>query len=497
MKQFIILATAIGLFFSCQRQQAPLPTLSEKVGFARTSTNAEINDFLKTIAETNKHFQYFELGQNTQGQSIGALKIAKGEFGENPDKLRVLIFAQQHGNEPSGMEACLLWIAKLSGRGSQSILKNLDICIIPQLNPFGGDSLRRTNAEGTDLNRDHLLLTAPETIALQKLFHQYLFHVTIDIHEYYPYGRAWREFGAFKNFDVQVGTLTNPNVAPELRNYALEQVFPLLEEQLNQNNFSFFHYIVGPAPNLGPTRHSTADINDGRQSFGILNTLSFIFEGLNGKDSTTHNLEHRARAQLLCLETLIDKLSKDARHIHQMVGHTRDRLIAFPEEKKVSIRIEHHSDGTPLRLPLISASTNRDTLIEIQEYLSKVVSTLDVAKPKAYLIPDSCVSLIDLLKKHHISFQPASVQSANKASAYLIKSLIESVDEELENVLPEIVETEVEFNPEHYIYVPLNQISGNKLVIMLEPQSLFGLINTSSFNHLLKEGGQYPVLRIN
>ncbi|MGB5850321.1 MAG: hypothetical protein WBH40_17665 [Ignavibacteriaceae bacterium] len=32
-------------------------------------------------------------------------------------------------------------------------------------------------------------------------------------------------------------------------------------------------------------RHSTYDINDGRQSFGILNSFSSIQEGLNCKDS--------------------------------------------------------------------------------------------------------------------------------------------------------------------------------------------------------------------
>ncbi|MDZ7762884.1 MAG: hypothetical protein U5K00_00445 [Melioribacteraceae bacterium] len=47
----------------------------------------------------------------------------------------------------------------------------------------------------SDLNRNHLILTEPETIGLHKLFNEYHFEVTMDVHEYYPFGKSAEEYG--------------------------------------------------------------------------------------------------------------------------------------------------------------------------------------------------------------------------------------------------------------------------------------------------------------
>ena len=52
------------------------------------------------------------------------------------------------------------------------------------MNPTGSEIDTRFNANGMDLNRNHLILTEPETIALHKLFDKYFFEATMDVHEY-------------------------------------------------------------------------------------------------------------------------------------------------------------------------------------------------------------------------------------------------------------------------------------------------------------------------
>jgi murein tripeptide amidase MpaA len=62
----------------------------------------------------------------------------------------------------------------------------MDIAIVPQMNPDGSEQNQRRNGNNADLNRNHLILTEPETMALHRFFDNYLFEVTMDIHEYFP-----------------------------------------------------------------------------------------------------------------------------------------------------------------------------------------------------------------------------------------------------------------------------------------------------------------------
>ncbi len=144
-----------------------------------------------------------------------------------------------------------------------------------------------------DLNRNHLILTEPETIAMHKLFDEYLFEVTMDVHEYYPYTEDYLQYGYIKYFDEQIGTTTNPNVSERIRNFSNAEYLPFIESYLNERNFTFHNYIPGGPPEINLIRYSTYDINDGRQSLGIQNSFSFIQEGKNGKDSI-ENIQKRA-----------------------------------------------------------------------------------------------------------------------------------------------------------------------------------------------------------
>ena len=73
------------------------------------------------------------------------------------------------------------------------------------MNPDGAEVNKRRNGNGDELNRNHLILTEPETIALHKLFDKYLFEVTLDVHEYFPYGETWQKYGYRSNTDELLG----------------------------------------------------------------------------------------------------------------------------------------------------------------------------------------------------------------------------------------------------------------------------------------------------
>ncbi|MCM3723283.1 M14 family zinc carboxypeptidase [Solibacillus isronensis] len=80
-------------------------------------------------------------GYQTEAEKGEPIYLAK--FGDNdPNKKRILITAQIHGNEQIGAEAAIDIMQKLSSNGKEikEILDNVSIWIMPRINPEGADN---------------------------------------------------------------------------------------------------------------------------------------------------------------------------------------------------------------------------------------------------------------------------------------------------------------------------------------------------------------------
>jgi hypothetical protein len=490
-----ILYLFLGLTLSsCQ---LTIESPSHLRAFSSPATSEEVIRFSQRASSKSDWLSLETFGRSETGIPLVAIKAAN-PGNKNPNPLKVMIFAQQHGNEQSGKEAALLLISDLAKDINTHWLDNMEIWIIPQMNPDGSDVNERRNAGGLDLNRDHIALLAPETRALHNLFFREMPHVTVDIHEYQPFTESWENFGAFKTFDVQVGIPTNLNVDPLIRNFAYADILPTLENHLISKGFSFQNYIVGPVPTEGRTRHSTVDLDDGRHSFAILNTLSLIYEGINGRDGFTENLERRTYGQYEAIMALLNFLHENHEQTLQMVENGRNNLMNAIPGEMVAIRMEHHPDGNPLRLTLSSSKTGLDTLVVVENYHPVVKTSLEVSRPKAYLIPSGDSLLLQFLQLHQVQILESFELSSDIVKSWTISKINKSEDEELTNRFPEVVMEVVspESLQQNYVYVSTAQLHSNFLVQMLEPQSMLGLAQRPGYEYLLKEGERFPVLRV-
>ena len=485
----------LALWLTACGTQIESPTVLRS--YQQPATSQEVIDFVETAVMSSDKLYHTVIGHSDGGTPLVAVH-ASDPYEYPDDKLHVLIFAQQHGNEQSGKEAALLLIRDLAKGKYNHWFEKLELWIVPQLNPDGSDVNERRNAGGIDLNRDHIVQLAPETRAIHSLFREFNAHVTVDIHEYYPFRESWAEFGGYKKFDVQVGIPTNPNISQEIREFALMKALPHIKKHLNDKGFSFHNYIVGPAPNLGRTRHSTVDFDDGRQSFAIQNTLSFIYEGINGQDGYIENLERRTMGQYEGLVALLDFLYINAGESRSMVEKARENLRDATPGEKVAIRMEHFPDGSTLKLPLASATTGQDTLVVVENYHPVVQANLEVSRPSAYLIPANDHQLMEFLELHKLEFETNPDLTGKTITRYFIESIEHSIDEELPNRLP-LVTTQTNDGREitgEYVLVPTAQLHSNFLVSLFEPQSMLGLAQRPGFEHLLKEGEVFGILRV-
>ena len=490
----IVFLLVLVFLYACQ---IPLESPAELRAFSSPATSEEVIRFCQRAAGKSEHLTLHTIGRSETGIPLVAIRVADSHSPAE-DPLRIIIFAQQHGNEQSGKEAALLLIRDFAKGKHEAWRKNIETWIVPQLNPDGSDVNQRRNAGGIDLNRDHIVQLASETRAIHALFRSVMPHVTVDIHEYQPFRESWEEFGGYKNFDVQVGVPTNPNVDERIRTFALEQALPAIGEHLNSKGFSFHNYIVGPVPTQGRTRHSTVDFDDGRQSFAILNTLSFIYEGINGRDGFIENLERRTYGQYEALLALMEFLQAHNPKVIDMVELARHNLRHSAHGELVPVRLEHFPDGTPLLLPLTSSTTGEDTLVVVENYHPVVKPTLEVRRPRAYLVPASDSLLVNFLKLHEIEFERMFIISDKNIVAMQINSIEMSNDEELANRLPHVTPQKItlERPDQQYLFVPTAQLHSNFLVSLFEPQSMLGLAQRPGFEYLLEEGGIFPILRV-
>jgi hypothetical protein len=365
------------------------------------------------------------------------------------------------------------------------------------MNPDGSEKNQRRNGNDMDLNRNHLILTEPETIGLHKLFNKYLFEVAMDVHEYYPYGETWKKYGYRENNDEEVGTLTNINVSANLRELSNNTYLPFIKKYLNDRGFSFFEYLPGGPPEINYIRRSTFDINDGRQSLGIQNSFSFIQEGKNGKDSLD-NIERRTEGQMAGMMGLITYSYNHKDEIKNLVTSEREKLVKNRVSNKVSIQLDHYSDGSKLELPLLSYYSNNDTLITVADYRPVVKSLYDVDRPNGYLVPKKIKEIVDWADKHSIKYYNYKKRKEETIEQYYISG-IDSMNFEgdiIVNPTTSVKEITSNLSEDDYIFIPTNQLRNNLIVIALEPKSELGLVTYKEFEYLLKEGGYYPILRV-
>jgi murein tripeptide amidase MpaA len=115
----------------------------EKNGYAKTTSYEELTTYVHKLDLSSGLLTVEPIGQSVQGRNLYAMKFSSGEFGKDTSKIKILLFAQQHGNEQSGKEGALLLAQELLKSENQYLFKNIDLVIVPQMNPDGSEGDKR------------------------------------------------------------------------------------------------------------------------------------------------------------------------------------------------------------------------------------------------------------------------------------------------------------------------------------------------------------------
>lgn len=171
--------------------QGPRTAFEENDGAAWTTHPEEVA-FLARVAAESPRVNLQEIGRSKGELPLHIVEVsAPGPVGAQAARRRptALMVCTQHGNEPSGREACLKHLRDLAFSTDAKIVSLLErstFIYVPTANPDGRAANSRQNLDPQDVNRDHLGLTSLEARAMAAAVRDYQPDVSLDLHEYGP-----------------------------------------------------------------------------------------------------------------------------------------------------------------------------------------------------------------------------------------------------------------------------------------------------------------------
>jgi hypothetical protein len=527
------------------QSQVMLKTPAEAAGYLEYTQNEALAAFLSALDAASDEVAVSVVGRSLPSESYGARDIFLVILGENGgptagtldmSKPTVLFTAAQHGNEQSAKEAVLRIIRDLALGDLRPLLKKVNVLAIPQTNPYGNFMNVRVNELDLDMNRDHVKIEAEGVRAIHRVFRRWMPEVTIDVHE-----------KGDDYYRVSIGCVSNVNIGRDLQDFSRLTILAEVEKALQKKNVTFYEYLVtedlgadtssGAAYERGQAgpreemkRFSTTDLNDGRNSLGIFESLSFIQEGASRHDLET--LEARTAWQYQGLRAFLGSVAAHAPEVMTMVRGDRARLLEraaardgadpvhlrmkFARDPKAPqivlkrfeipespirgvLRVDKKAGETLLAGDIAPAPGPRNVKIVdevVKHWFPNVEPTLSVPRPRGYIVRGDRLDIVETLVGLGVEVGIVSKDGLVDAEAYEVTAIVPA---RLDYLAPEKIE--VAAKPVKVpvkkgdFYIDGVQPAANLVPALLEPQSEFGFIRYWKFKLVPEAGGVFEILR--
>jgi hypothetical protein len=512
----LILLLVLATPCAARADAPPLLTVAEKSDFQATSRHAEVVAFCERLAKRAAVVRLGELGTSFEGRKLPLLiladpPVATPEEAARSGKLVVFVLANIHAGEVDGKEGVLMLARDLATAKDRPLLKDLVLVIAPIFNADGNDRIAKTNrpgqagpaegagiranAQGFDLNRDFVKLESPEMRALVRLLNRWDPAVFVDCHT--TNGSFHRYTITYEGGRCPAG---DPRVVTFVRDDMLPDVGRRLEKEAGYRSYFYGNFAgdrsrwetVPPTPRYGI------------HYVGLRNRIAILSESYSYAPYKDRVLASRAFVKSIC-----EYAADNRNRIGKMLDQVRRDTVRAGKEPKDTDRTVLRSRPAPVGRPHPFAgyveevkngrrvSTGQPKEYEVQ-YWGGTEATLSVRRPFAYLLPASLTGVTEILQRHGIEVEALREGVEAEVEVYRIDKVTRTPA--FQKHQPVSVEATARKEARRLapgtVMVRTAQPLGSLAAYLLEPQSEDGLVTWNFLDDVLKEGGDYAVLRL-
>jgi len=506
----------------------------EKSNFEKTSSYADVMQFLRTIQPMSPWMQVTTLGKSPMGKDIPLVILSKGSYttpaqAKASGKAVVYVQGNIHAGEVEGKEVTMMLMRDILLGKLGYLLDNQVILFVPIYNTDGNDKLSKTsrptqegspvetgereNGQGLDLNRDGIKLEAPESQALiQNLVTAWDPQVSVDLHT---------TNGTWHGYSLTWAPSYLSGGEPATYRYTKEVMLSSITKNLADKYglfigpFGDFNTREGwPLKNFYTYNHHPRYLIN---QFGLRNRMAilseaFAHERFYQRINSTYafTLEILGHTNKHAKE--ITRINHDAetaaiRNVVTNAGRIKKgvRFKMVPAKQKLNhFRTYDYNRFTQADGSTRLVKTGRIVYYDSVNYYGEFKDTVQSTLPRGYIIPAELSLIAEHLKRQGVKVEQLEKETTFSGEVFNIEQFNRS-SRKFEGHL--MASAEGKFSAAKRSFrkgdykVDLAQPLANLIFYMLEPQSDDGLLVWNFFDNWLeqhnvsKQAVEFPVFK--
>lgn len=535
MRFVFIVFFLVSLISASAQQSWPedLIIAPEKSNYVKTSTHAEVMDFIKAIQSKSENAFLFSMGTSKEGKEIPVLVLSKDKIktaaeAKASGKPVVYIQGNIHAGEVEGKEVVMLLMREILLGDKKHLLDNQIILFAPIYNTDSNDKMEkgrrpsqedsplevglRENSQGLDLNRDGMKMEAIET---QALFASVLLpwdpQVFVDLHTtngtWHAYSLTWAP-GYQSNGHPATYDFVNNKMLPEITS-AVKSKY-----DLNFGPFGDYYLREGwPPKNFYTYNHHPRYLVN---QFGLRNRLSILSEAF-----AHERFYQRIHSTYRFVSEILEYTNTHATEIIEINKKAETETIAEIKagagtlKKGVRFKMaplkklenfitydyiqKQKADGTTENVRTGKVAQYKDVT-----YHARFESTLEATVPSGYIIPARFSKLANNLRLHGVKVETLTKTITLKGEVFQIEKFEKAKQAFQGHAMAQadgkFVTATKKFSKGDF-KVEMSQPLANLIFYLLEPQSDDGLLTWNFLDDYIETSRvenkpvEYPVFK--
>ena len=502
-------------------QTSVLQTRPERTGFNETSRYDDVVAFMDAAAKAAPNLIHrTSFGKSSEGRLLPLAVVgapdASPEAVRRTGKLRLYIQGNIHAGEVEGKESAQMLLREFAEGKHADWLRSTVFIVAPIYNadgnerislttrgrqhgPMGGQG-QRPNAQGYDLNRDHMKLDTPEARAFVKLVNDYDPQVSLDLHTTNGTRHAYH-----LTYSPPLNPATDPAIIELLRKDWLPSVTKTIKTKYDWDYY-YYGNVEGEGAAGTPDERGWKSF-DSRPRFnnnyiGLRNRIAILSEAY-----AYDTFEDRIKATTRFVEEVLNYAHAHAAGIRGLTGAADHRKIVGT---RLALRAELE------RAPGLAEILLGDVIEEKHPGDGHVMDRrVDVRKPErmpeygtfkpthtervpsVYYLPAALTKAIDHLHAHGIRTTPMTRAATVAIEEFQItgSAVAQEFQGHKERTLQGTWVASERQLPAGTLRIDMTQPLARLAFYLIEPRSDDGLVDWNILDDAIAESKLFPIVR--